>query len=36
MTSSDGVRINLYKSAKLKDIMKTFTKYFGDSIVIQK
>ena len=23
------------KSAKLKDIMKTFTKYFGDSIVIQ-
>ena len=23
------------KSAKLKDIMKTFTKYFGDSIVVQ-
>lgn len=23
------------KSAKFKDIMKTFTKYFGDSIVVQ-
>ena len=29
MTSTDGVR------DKFKDIMKTFTKYFGDSIVVQ-
>lgn len=29
------VRVKGNKSAKFKDIMKTFTKYFGDSIVVQ-